>query len=607
MKERKSKFIVFAISIVVILVLSSFNSLGSSTKLNVVYDKSTSNSSVVSLQATISTSTIKISEIYGLNDIPFNNSKNIVVTNKARNESYPSVVTGSYRALASFEVEDEEGKSRIYFRNSGNYGQSWSSNEDKLVAKLNDANPDIEVEHPTLSVSPKSPYNAYAAFVSPFNDSGVNGYLITPNVGADLENTDISIIDWSVYDFYDFEHPDIVAFDNSITPWVFVQIGSTDYVDPNSGLGPCKNSLMFVFNTLDDPNSVTTAWFPEFENCSNVSIANHFGDDTIYGVCEQQNGSRKDLLFFKGNPESWVGDEEDLENLSFWFPTVNLSHPQIFVRNDDIYIVATLAGLIGGEFNQAIGIIYSSDGGETWDITSPVDDILFPPNATTPTFPDIKVNDTQMYVTFIEDNNLYFTNSSTASESWSDPIKINDVDDSVVEDYRFAEIGSMDHIVWTDNRDGNKDIYSALRAAPEIDLLIVPGSINLSTEGYNFFQAKNWIEFAVKNDGGQFVENVPIEITYKRFGSDPVKTEYQSILTYLNVGAEKTIERPLFRLTVIEFINALIDFAGIQNITVTVDPDDSLGDNDFSNNAYTLTNVTYGTIFPRLAWLEDIL
>ena len=154
MKERKSKFIVFAISIVVILVLSSFNSLGSSTKLNVVYDKSTSNSSVVSLQATISTSTIKISEIYRLNGIPFNNSKNIVVTNKARNESYPSVVTGSYRAIASFEVEDEEGKSRIYFRNSGNYGQSWSSNEGKLVAYLNDANPDIEVEHPTLCVSP---------------------------------------------------------------------------------------------------------------------------------------------------------------------------------------------------------------------------------------------------------------------------------------------------------------------------------------------------------------------------------------------------------------------------------------------------------------------
>ena len=75
----------------------------------------------------------------------------------------------------------------------------------------------------------------------------------------------------------------------------------------------------------------------------------------------------------------------------------------------------------------------------------------------------------------------------------------------------------------------------------------------------------------------------------------------------MNVGAEKTIERPLFRLTAIEFISALIDFAGIQNITVTVDPNDFLGDNDFSNNAYTLTNVTYGTIFPRLAWLEDIL
>jgi hypothetical protein len=56
-------------------------------------------------------------------------------------------------------------------------------------------------------------------------------------------------------------------------------------------------------------------------------------------------------------------------------------------------------------------------------------------------------------------------------------------------------------------------------------------------------------------------------------------------------------------LTITEYFNALIDFAGIQNITITIDP--KYNDVNPDDNSYSIP-VTYRDIFPRMGFLEPL-
>ncbi len=253
----------------------------------------------------------------------------------------------------------------------------------------------------------------------------------------------------------------------------------------------------------------------------------------------------------------------------------------------------------------AVNLMIRNDLNET---TTSIKNIIVRPSKIIPIYSRLFVNNTHISCVFIESRNLFITTSSDNGNSWSNPMQLNNINGSVVDQYRFVDMPDNYHILWTDNRDGNNDIYSVIKALSQIDLMIIPESVNITTEGFNLLKIKNRIKYTVKNIGESAVDNVRIEVTINRENREPITTSYPGVIKYLaENGGVITFNRPLFRITITEIISTLINYIGIQNITVTVDPDNLLDDVDFSNNAYTLQNITYGKIFPILSFLDDIL
>lgn len=514
------------------------------------------------------------------------NLSNIPISNKTAQERYPRIVTDDEDVLVAYELKNNS-KIDVFLIRSKDFGMSWS---DEYRVVLSGVYGNYSLSSPSLCIKPGSK-NVYVGIVSAYNNSGTFAYFNIPDISSDIIPADISIVDWSTYGFYKFSDLNIIHFANSTTPWVTALIGSTNYTN-ETGYGACNNSVMFSFNSLDNPSYVSIAWFPSIENCSNLSIANEYGNEMIYGVCEINNNSNKNLLFFKGNPALWSPEDADLINYTIAIGE-NLLHPKIAVKGGNIYIVA--------ESNESgIVMFHSNNTGNAWSRINVTNSIL--PPTSKPSFPNILIDDSNLICTFIESGNLSLTISNNNGINWSEPIKINDVNESVVEGYNYYELANRNQIVWTDIRSGNQDIYYYLGSIPEIDLAVL--DFNLIREN-PIIPINNLIRITVKNSGIGSARNVPVVVSYECEGRNATTIKYNATILYLGKNQTETITTNLFLLNFKEIMNSFIDFAGIKNITVTVDPFMEKNDANYSNNVLK-KNIEYKDIFTIFWRLENL-
>ena len=340
MSGKKTKMMVIC-TVFILLLVSSINTVALSDSYKV--EKTTGSKAMVLKNKPIDQRIYFNKEAVEKDKLMVNNDiDNIQITGSSDDEYQPSLVTNQFNAMVMYESYNGS-KKDVYLKNSNDYGQTWSNpfkitiGNDEYYSFLNNH----DFRSPSLGIRPG--WNkAFGSMTSSYKDSSVYCYFPINNIGSTLSYLSISILDWSnvsynqstneFTSFYDFKNMNIIYYSNQTTPWVIALIGSTNYSDPNTGEGPCDDTPMFSFIDLVEPEeSIAIAWFPEIQHCSNLSIANQYGSETIYGVCEIKNGTKHDLLFFKGKPYDWYyGDHLVNKTIT---SNQNLLHPKITVKN----------------------------------------------------------------------------------------------------------------------------------------------------------------------------------------------------------------------------------------------------------------------------------
>jgi len=134
----------------------------------------------------------------------------------------------------------------------------------------------------------------------------------------------------------------------------------------------------------------------------------------------------------------------------------------VYQTNDNIY----------GDWD--IVCEYSSDSGETFGTTviagnHPADD----------TNPAAYVSGNNVYVVYVSDGNLYQVKSEDGGATWGTAEMINEQEGTVVAEYGTADI-SAGGIVWTDSRNGAKDIYYESLPIAVINVDTISGGMGVS-------------------------------------------------------------------------------------------------------------------------------
>ena len=464
---------ILSIGIIVLFIISSISPMVFGNSINFAYDNRIQEVKNINIKPSIVRIKLepKLIDINIQNTDPkkikiqsSNNPENIVIADTINNESYPSMVSYKQDCLIAYEQETD-GKPYIYLRKSNDFGQNWN---ESLKLTINEwASHNIPVNSPQLCFN-LFIEEVYGVFLSSFTITGLIGNFIIPDI-SELNSISYFTLNFSkiprgngYYSFWNFSSPDIAFNNREGAPWITAFIGSTNYSD-TPGHYSCNDSLMFTYQNAYHPTEVWLQWDRFIESCSNLSLDSEIITDSFYGVCEKDNASDKDLLFFKGkyvqNGSSYP--YLDLEYFDFTGQKY-LIHPEICASLNDIYIIAEC---IDNGIKDIV-IYHSSDDGEDWDVLYPIKTINFPYDFD-PRYPQIStyfknggIDD--IVLTYTEDSNLMMIKSNDSGLNWSYPIQLNDVDSSVVEEFCFIDVPDNSHVLWTDNRNGNNDIYSNL-------------------------------------------------------------------------------------------------------------------------------------------------
>jgi len=284
-----------------------------------------------------------------------------------------------------------------------------------------------------------------------------------------------------------------MACHNSQDPWEFgviAFVASTTYTEEELINGP---HMFFADPT--DQGQEGYAWISwwSYPGCQHADTTIDKGKDMIYAVYDWYNDTTAtwDILVWARSFADPLEGESYLVEIPTTFYAIN---PAVAAYNDNVVVVAQSDEHI----NQDIVCFYSSDGGMTWEtsyVTAATQDDLYP---------DITISGDKLICTFVRDGNLYYSSSEDWGVTWNEPVKINDVDGSVASEYGTSSACSSG-VIWTDNREGNADIYFDTFPTPIISIEIGGGfGVKATVSNIGTIAAEN-IDWSISLSGNVFV------------------------------------------------------------------------------------------------------
>jgi hypothetical protein len=287
---------------------------------------------------------------------------------------------------------------------------------------------------------------------------------------ADVTNTD-------EYIYNGYPNAEIIT-DVSVT---YFTSEETDVInvqtagDASGFTGTC-NWFYFTLETLEffgqyyyyDAQSATGP-YSEAGNIEGFAFAdNHYG--FVFEALREETGTFQPCI-------KWTTFEEE-PDLEFVANQIWLIDDGTEGRDPDVAASGNSIYTTYGIFDPGDwGVVckYSHDGGETW-----AESTVAPLSSADDGHPAIYASGNTVQIVYVNQGNLYLAKSADGGVTWDQPTQVNDQDGTVVSEDGTCDI-SKAGIVWTDNRNGNEDIYFAAgEAAPILSVKSVSGGFGVS-------------------------------------------------------------------------------------------------------------------------------
>jgi len=226
----------------------------------------------------------------------------------------------------------------------------------------------------------------------------------------------------------------------------------------------------------------------------------------IFLVCETETGEgtqitmkstvNDEALLTNGEMQNGMDKYADIEQWSGEYMAAG-TDPDVSGSGNKVCVVYEQGGDVKCSYSTCDAGTY--DPGFDWQVSTV---------ATGANYPAVFMKASVAYCAYVQDENLYYVVSEDAGATWGEPTQVNTEEGTVVEEKGTVDIHESG-MAFTDNRNGNKDIFFAPLAgvaAPDVVIKSIKGGIGITAtiENEGNAAAENFA-WSIVSDGLVFI------------------------------------------------------------------------------------------------------